>query len=55
MEAQRNRARAARQDVDSMQVQSEVLAKLMKQVNLSATIQLTVTSKVTSIIHRRMH
>ena len=28
MEAQRERARAARQDVDSMQVQSEVLANL---------------------------
>ncbi len=51
MEAQRNRARAARQNVDSMQVQSEVYSNIIEVSEFVGYDTLTVTSKITSIIH----
>ena len=51
MEAQRNRARAARQNVDSMQVQSEVYSNINDDSEFVGYDTLTVTTKITSIIH----
>ena len=51
MEAQRNRARAARQNVDSMQVQSEVYSNILEVSEFVGYNTLTETSKITSIIH----
>jgi len=50
MEAQRNRARAARQDVDSMHVQSEVLANLNQESTFVGYETLTTHSKVVAIV-----
>lgn len=51
MEAQRSRARAARQNVDSMQVQSEVFSNLHDESEFVGYDTLTATTKITSIIH----
>jgi alanyl-tRNA synthetase len=51
MEAQRNRARAARQNVDSMQVQSEVYSNILEVSEFVGYDTLSVTAKITSIIH----
>ncbi|MBF4500130.1 alanine--tRNA ligase [Savagea sp. SN6] len=50
MEAQRNRARAAREDVDSMSVQSEVLNHLTETSTFTGYDQLTVETTVAAII-----
>ncbi len=50
MEAQRNRARAAREDVDSMSVQSEVLNSLTETSTFTGYDQLTVETTVAAII-----
>ncbi|MGE7919559.1 alanine--tRNA ligase [Viridibacillus sp. NPDC093762] len=50
MEAQRNRARAARQDVDSMHVQSEVLANLNQESTFVGYETLTTHTKVVAIV-----
>lgn len=50
MEAQRNRARAAREDVDSMSVQSEVLNQLTETSTFTGYDQLTVETTVAAII-----
>lgn len=50
MEAQRNRARAAREDVDSMNVQSEVLSNLTEESTFVGYDRLQVTSEVVAII-----
>ena len=51
MEAQRNRARAAREDVDSMNVQSEVLSNLTEESTFVGYDRLQVTSEVVAIIY----
>ncbi|WP_313891761.1 alanine--tRNA ligase [Psychrobacillus sp.] len=51
MEAQRSRARAARQNVDSMQVQSEVFSNIQDDSEFVGYDTLVVTTKVASIIH----
>ncbi|GEK33338.1 alanine--tRNA ligase [Kurthia sibirica] len=50
MEQQRNRARAARQDVDSMKVQSEVLANLTQPSEFVGNDTLTVDTEVVAIV-----
>ncbi|HEY4532105.1 MAG TPA: alanine--tRNA ligase [Kurthia sp.] len=50
MEQQRNRARAARQDVDSMSVQSEVLANLKQQSTFVGNDTLQTETQITAII-----
>ena len=50
MEAQRARARAARQNVDSMQVQSEVFGNLHDESEFIGYDTMSVTTKVTSIV-----
>ncbi len=50
MEAQRSRARAARQNVDSMQVQSEVFSNLQDASEFIGYDTLSVTTKVSSIV-----
>ncbi|MFJ9464536.1 alanine--tRNA ligase [Viridibacillus arvi] len=50
MEAQRNRARAARQDVDSMHIQSEVLANLNQESTFVGYETLTTHTKVVAIV-----
>ncbi|WP_342568011.1 alanine--tRNA ligase [Psychrobacillus sp. FSL K6-4046] len=50
MEAQRSRARAARQNVDSMQVQSAVFSNLQDESEFVGYDTLSVTTKVTSIV-----
>ncbi|MBK3493374.1 alanine--tRNA ligase [Viridibacillus sp. YIM B01967] len=50
MEAQRNRARAARQDVDSMHVQSEVLANLKQESTFVGYESLQTDTKVAAIV-----
>lgn len=50
MNAQRTRARAARQNVDSMQVQSEVFAAIQDDSEFMGYDQLKTTGKVTTII-----
>ncbi|MGE7623258.1 alanine--tRNA ligase [Viridibacillus sp. NPDC096237] len=50
MEAQRNRARAARQDVDSMHVQSEVLANLNQESTFVGYETLTTETTVVAIV-----
>ena len=50
MEEQRNRARAARQDVDSMQVQNEVLANLKAESTFVGFDTLTVDTKIACIV-----
>ncbi|WP_277584509.1 alanine--tRNA ligase [Psychrobacillus antarcticus] len=50
MEAQRTRARAARQNVDSMQVQSEVFGNLHDESEFIGYDTMTVATKVTSIV-----
>lgn len=50
MEEQRERARAARQDVDSMQVQSEVLANLKEPSTFVGFDTLTAETKVTALV-----
>lgn len=51
MEAQRNRARAARQNVDSMQVQSEVYGNIHDESEFVGYDTISVTTKVTTIVH----
>ncbi|SDM82280.1 alanyl-tRNA synthetase [Psychrobacillus sp. OK028] len=50
MEAQRSRARAARQNVDSMQVQSEVFSNLHDESEFIGYETTAVSTKVTSIV-----
>ena len=50
MEAQRNRARAARQNVDSMQVQSEVYSNINDESEFVGYDTLSVTTTITTII-----
>lgn len=50
MEAQRVRARAARQDVDSMQVQDGVLGEIKAESKFVGYDQLTANSKVVAIV-----
>ncbi|SFQ48958.1 alanyl-tRNA synthetase [Psychrobacillus psychrotolerans] len=50
MEAQRSRARAARQNVDSMQVQSEVFSNLHDESEFVGYDTMSVATKVTSIV-----
>ncbi|MFF2754225.1 alanine--tRNA ligase [Psychrobacillus sp. NPDC058041] len=50
MEAQRNRARAARQNVDSMQVQSEVYSNIQDESEFVGYDTLTVTTTISTII-----
>lgn len=50
MEEQRNRARAARQDVDSMQVQNEVLANLKEESTFVGFDTLTANTTVAAIV-----
>lgn len=50
MEAQRARARAARQNVDSMQVQSEVFGNLHDESEFIGYDTMSVSTKVTSIV-----
>ena len=50
MEAQRTRARAARQNVDSMQVQSEVFGNLHDESEFIGYDTMTVSTTVTSIV-----
>ncbi|MEK5207656.1 alanine--tRNA ligase [Psychrobacillus sp. FSL H8-0510] len=50
MEAQRSRARAARQNVDSMQVQSEVFSNLRDESEFVGYDTMSVATKVTSIV-----
>ncbi|MFJ7826877.1 alanine--tRNA ligase [Psychrobacillus sp. NPDC096623] len=50
MEAQRSRARAARQNVDSMQVQSEVFSNLHDESEFVGYETTAVSTKVTSIV-----
>ena len=50
MEAQRTRARAARQNVDSMQVQSEVFSNLHDESEFIGYDTMSVATKVTSIV-----
>lgn len=50
MEAQRARARAARQNVDSMQVQSEVFGNLHDESEFVGYDMMSVSTKVTSIV-----
>ena len=50
MEAQRSRARAARQNVDSMQVQSAVFSNLQDESEFVGYDTLSVTTAVTSIV-----
>lgn len=50
MEAQRSRARAARQNVDSMQVQSEVFSNLQDESEFVGYDTMSVATKVTSIV-----
>ena len=50
MEAQRTRARAARQNVDSMQVQSEVFSNLHDESEFVGYDTISVATKVTSIV-----
>lgn len=51
MEAQRNRARAARQNVDSMQVQSEVYGNIHDDSEFVGYDTLSVTTNITTIVH----
>lgn len=51
MEAQRSRARAARQNVDSMQVQSEVYGNIQDESEFVGYDTLAVTTKITTIVH----
>lgn len=50
MEAQRSRARAARQNVDSMQVQSEVFGNLHDESEFIGYDTMSISTKVTSIV-----
>lgn len=50
MEAQRSRARAARQNVDSMQVQSEVFSNLQDESEFIGYETTVVSTKITSIV-----
>lgn len=50
MEAQRERARAARADVDSMQVQSEVLANIKVESNFVGYDTLTTNSTIVAMV-----
>ncbi|MBQ0138756.1 MAG: alanine--tRNA ligase [Kurthia sp.] len=50
MEQQRNRARAARQDVDSMSVQSEVLANLKQASTFVGNDTLQTSTEITAIV-----
>ncbi|MEO4052189.1 alanine--tRNA ligase [Solibacillus sp. CAU 1738] len=50
MEEQRERARAARQDVDSMQVQNEVLANLKEESTFVGFDTLTANTKIAAIV-----
>lgn len=50
MEEQRERARAARADVDSMQVQSEVLANLKQESNFVGYDTLQTETKVVALV-----
>ncbi|QFF99521.1 alanine--tRNA ligase [Psychrobacillus glaciei] len=51
MEAQRSRARAARQNVDSMQVQSEVFSNIHDESEFVGYETLSIATKITTIIH----
>ncbi|MBB4825804.1 alanyl-tRNA synthetase [Sporosarcina luteola] len=51
MENQRNRARAARQDVDSMHVQSEVLGNIHEKSEFIGYGQLTCDATVAALLH----
>ncbi|QTD41621.1 alanine--tRNA ligase [Sporosarcina sp. Te-1] len=51
MENQRNRARAARQDVDSMHVQSEVLGNIHEKSEFMGYGQLTSDATVVALLH----
>ncbi|MCK1996511.1 alanine--tRNA ligase [Psychrobacillus psychrodurans] len=50
MEAQRSRARAARQNVDSMQVQSEVFGNLHDESEFIGYDTMSISTRVTSIV-----
>ncbi|MEK3995706.1 alanine--tRNA ligase [Psychrobacillus sp. FSL K6-2365] len=50
MEAQRSRARAARQNIDSMQVQSEVFGNLHDESEFIGYDTMSISTKVTSIV-----
>ena len=50
MEAQRSRARAARQNVDSMQVQSEVFSNIQDDSEFVGYDTLSVTTEITTIV-----
>lgn len=53
MAAQRQRARAARQNVDSMQVQDQVLRKIHVESQFTGYEQLTIQSTVAALIKDR--
>ena len=55
MQNQRNRARAARQETDSMQVQSEVLGKINVSSEFIGYSKLTADAKVTVLLHNGDH